>query len=288
MIQSFSGKNAVPLSSASGPNTASGSRQETHKSPLLAVVLCACMLLPTAPDEARPATSKDEIRQILKENPDLVLDILKEHSETVLEIAQQGNMLRRRKSLLAQWEQDAKQKKVVKLEGRSFRGNPNASVTIVAYSDFTCPYCRQSEEVLAQLLKKYEGRIRIAFKVLPKEDPVSITAAKYSTAAFILDPVKGWRFMDVLFNGVEQYEREGEDFIKKTAESLGYDFKKLKAEMNGQAVQQRLDADNKEAEGFGISGTPHFLVNDLVIRGALSRELFEEAVKKALNLTAKD
>ncbi|MDR2801567.1 MAG: thioredoxin domain-containing protein [Desulfovibrio sp.] len=252
-----------------------------------AILAAFSLSLSTAQCAPSSGVTKDEVRQILKENPDLVLDILKDHSETVLEIAQQGNMLRKRKAMLAQWEQDAKQKKIVNLEGRPFRGNPRAPVTIVAYSDFTCPYCRQAEQTLAQLLKKYEGRIRVAFKVLPKEDPVSVTAARYSTAAFILDPAKGWLFLDALFSGIDQYEHEGEDFIKKTTESLGYDFRKLKAEAGGSAVQQRLDADSKEADGFGITGTPHFLVNDLMIRGAVSRDLFEEAVDKALQLAGK-
>jgi protein-disulfide isomerase len=227
------------------------------------------------------------VRRELREHPELVLDILKNNSETVLEIAQQGNMQRRRKALLAQWEQDAKRHKIVKLDDRAFRGKENAPVTMVVYSDFTCPYCRQAEHDVARLLRKYDGKLRITFKALPKEDPVSATAAKFATAAFLLDPVKGWEFHDALFEGADQYEREGEDFLKKTAESLGYDFKKLKSEAGGPTVQQRLDFDGKEADNLGISGTPHFLVNDLMVRGAVGRELFEEAVETALRYTAK-
>lgn len=230
---------------------------------------------------------KAALREILRENPELVLDVLKDNSETVLEIAQQGNMLRKRKNMLAQWELDAKQHKIVNLEGRSFRGKVNAPVTIVAYSDFTCPYCLQAEQILLQLLKKYDGKIRVTFKALPKEDPFSIAAAKFSTAAFILDPVKGWDFFDALFNNITSFEREGDEFLKATAARLGYDFRKLKAESGGAAVQARLDGDRKEADSFGISGTPYFLVDDLMVRGAVAKELFEEAIDMALQLKGK-
>ncbi|MDR2125082.1 MAG: thioredoxin domain-containing protein [Desulfovibrio sp.] len=255
--------------------------------PFASIAPPACGPVLGAQTGAGEVSVREAVRRELHEHPELVLDILKENSETVLEIAQQGNMLRRRKSLLAQWEQDVKQRKIVKLDDRSFRGKADAPVTMVVYSDFTCPYCRQAEYDVSRLLQKYDGKLRMTFKALPKEDPVSATAAKFATAAFLLDPVKGWEFHDALFNGSEQYEREGEEFLKKTAESLGYDFKKLKSAANSPAVRQRLDFDGKEADNLGISGTPHFLINDLMVRGAVGRELFEEAVETALRHAGK-
>ena len=246
---------------------------------LLALFFAA---FPLAASAADADALKEAVRQVLKENPDLVMDVLKDNSEEVLEIAQQGNILRKRKNMLAQWELDAGQRKIVALEDRSFRGDMKAPVTIVAYSDFTCPYCLQAEQVLVQLLKKYKGTIRVTFKALPKDDPYSIAAAKYSTAAFLLDPVKGWDFFDDLFRDVKRYEREGDEFLKEIAANHGYDFKKLKSESGGARVQARLDEDRKEADGFGISGTPYFLVNDLMVRGAIPKDMFEEAVEMAL------
>jgi len=232
----------------------------------------------------KDAALKETLRQVLKENPDLVMDVLKENSEMVLEIAQQGNMLRKRKAMLAQWQQDAKTPKAVNLKNRSFRGSINAPVTIVAYSDFTCPFCRQAEYILVQLLKKYDGKIRVTFKPLPKDDPFSLAAAKYSLAAFRLDAQKGWDFFDLLFKETEKYEREGDEFLKQAATDTGFDFRKLKAEAGSSDVQAMLDADRVEADTFGISGTPHFLVNDLLVRGAVSKDLFEEAITMALEL----
>ena len=242
---------------------------------------------------AHAASSSDEalrasLQRILKEHPELVLDVLKDNSEAVLEIAQQGNMLRKRKAALAQWESDAAQHKDINLDGRAFRGAANAPVTIVAYSDFTCPYCRQAEQTMGQLLKKYEGSIRLTFKALPKDDnALSQASAKYGMAAFMQDSAKGWEFYDALFNNADQYEREGEAFLKATAARVGLDFKKLKAEAGGAKVQERLDIDRAEADKFGISGTPYFIVNDLIVRGAVPKDMFEEAIEMALRLRGK-
>lgn len=227
---------------------------------------------------------KRALRQVLAENPDIVLDVLKNNSEAVLEIAQQGNILRKRKAMLAQWKQDAKSPKTIDLEGRAFRGSMNAPVTIVSYSDFTCPYCRQAEYVIAELLKKYNGKVRVTFKALPKDDAYSLAAAQYATAAFALDAEKGWEFFDALFDGIALFERDAETFLKDTSSRLGYDLKKLKSEAGSPAVQTRLEEDRAEADRFGISGTPYFMVNDLLVRGAVSKDLFEEAIDMALDL----
>lgn len=251
------------------------------------LALLCLSLFPSRVDCAQTGRedTKEAVRRVLKEHPELVLEILKEHSETVLEIAQQGNILRKRKAMLAQWRQDAKTPKDIDLSGRSFRGNKSAPVTMVSYSDFTCPYCRQAEQVIAQLLKKYDGMLRVTFKALPKEnDSYSLAAAQYATAAFMLDPVKGWEFFDALFDGISLFERDAESFLRDTAARFGYDLKRLKAEAGSPAVQQRLEADRREADRLGISGTPYFVVNDLMIRGAVSRDLFEEAVDMALEL----
>ena len=236
---------------------------------------------PAASDEA----FRKELERTLREHPEIVLDILKENSESVLEIAQQGSILRKRKASLAQWESDAQQPKKVNLEGRSFRGAANTPVTIVAYSDFTCPYCRQAEVTIQQLLQKYPTEIRVSFKALPKDDnALSQAAAKFSTAAFLLDPVKGWEFFDIVFDEIEQFERDGEAFVKAAATRVGLDFKKLKSEVGSARVKDRLDADRAEADRLDITGTPYFLVNDLLVRGAVSKDLFEEAIEMALSL----
>ena len=255
---------------------------------LLFLCLCLCAALPL-PAFAQPSQEdlKESLRQLLKENPELVLDILKDNSETVLEIAQQGSALRKRKATRAQWDEDIKKPKKIDIEGRAFLGKTDAPVTIVAYSDFTCTYCRQEEPVLAALLEKYQGKVRYTFKALPKSDPTSTTLAKYATAAFMLDPEKAWKLYEELFRNAEKFESRGEDYIKEVSASLGFDYNKLKAESESSKVKDRLEADGKEADTLGISGTPHFLVNDLVVRGAVDQEFFAEAIEKALEAVSK-
>ena len=255
------------------------------------VITLVASLAPAAKaalSDADKAEVRDVVRQLLRDEPELVLQLLQNNSEAVLEIAQQGNIARKRKLLLAQWQRDATEPKKINLEARDFRGADDAPVTIVAFSDYSCSYCLQSEIVLENLLTRFKGKVRIAFKPLPKEDyPVSLAAAKYSLAAFLQDADKGWRLHDLLFNQIDLMEQGGDAFIKTLAEEIGLDYKKLRADAAGSRVEKILASDRAEADALGITGTPFFLVNDLVIRGALTEELFEEAIKMALELAAK-
>ena len=231
------------------------------------------------------AALKATLSQLFREHPELVLDVLREHSEDVLEIAQQGNMQRKRKALIAQWEQDAQVAKKVNLDGYAFRGSVNAPVTIVAYSDFTCPFCRSAEQVIAQILPKYRNKVRFVFKPLPKEDVlISLAAARYSLAAFMQDSDKGWVFYELIFAGMENLEQDGENFLKATALKAGLDLKRLMADSASARVQAIIAADRVEANTLRISGTPYFLVNNLAVRGALPKEFFEDAIDMALRL----
>ncbi len=238
-----------------------------------------------AADASDEAAIRATLTKVLRENPDLVLNILRDHSEDVLEIAQQGNMQRKRKSLLAQWEQDALTVKKVNTEGHASKGPQNAPVTIVAYSDFTCPFCRSADQVITQLLPKYKNKVRFVFKPLPKEGlPISVAAARYSTAAFLQDSTKAWQFYEMIFAGMESLEQDGENFLKATAAKAGLDLKRLLADASSPKVQASIDADRAEADSMQVPGTPYFLINNLVVRGALPKELFEEAIEMALRI----
>ncbi len=232
------------------------------------------------------AELRNALRELLKKEPDLVLDVLRNNSEVVLETAQEGSNARRRKAALAQWEQDAKTPKKYSAETPAQRGSSKAPVTIVVYSDFTCPYCRQADAVLEELYPVYKDKVRILFKPLPKDDALSMNAARYALAAFLQDKEKGWNYYRALFAGVADLDRDGETFLKALAVREGLDMKRLVADAAGSKVKAQLEADSAEADTLNVPGTPYFLVNDLVVRGYVPKETFALAIDTALKIKA--
>ena len=126
----------------------------------LSLLFACCSLLfvaGTAHAEQIPdAELEVQIRRILQEHPDIVLDILREHSETALDIVQLGADRRRSEALRSQWTEDAKTPKKATLEERPSRGPENAPVTLVAQAvSGGCTLCLQA---VAQFRNRYSGR----------------------------------------------------------------------------------------------------------------------------------
>ncbi len=237
--------------------------------------------------EAAPVQITDEnlaqmLEKLLQERPDLVMDVLRNNSEAVLDIAQQGSNMRRQRSLEAQWSQEMKTTKSVKLDGRPVLGPKNAKVRIVAFSDFTCHFCQQASGTVSAILKEYGKDVSLVFKNLPLDDkgPASI-ASKYFLAIAQQSEEKAWKFHDALFAGRDKLVTDGEAFLKTTAQDLGVDMKRLAKDVHSKKVSDIMAEDQQDAQKLGVEGTPYFLVNDLVVRGALPPDLFKKAIDMA-------
>ncbi|MEG2139511.1 MAG: thioredoxin domain-containing protein [Bilophila sp.] len=241
-----------------------------------------------APATISAETFNNMLREALRKDPDLLLEILRSNSESVLDIAQEGSNQRRRKALLTQWKSELNQSKAVELKGRPLRGATDAAVTIVAFSDFTCPYCQQGAVTVQKLLSDYNGKIKYVFKHFPLEgEGVARLAAEYHAAAGLQGNDKSWQYYDMLFSRRAELLKDGESALIKAAKDIGLDTRRLATDVKSKAVREMVTADMAEAAKLGVQGTPYFLVNNLVVRGALSPELFSEAINMALQATGK-
>ena len=109
-------------------------------------------------------------------------------------------------------------------------------------------------------------------------------AAQWMEAAALQSPEKAWQFHDALFTNQDKL---GVDFFKETAKSLGLDVAKCEADAEGKVVKARIAADMEEAQKFGFSGTPGFLLNGIPVKGAYPITYFEEIIKRLESAKAK-
>ncbi len=223
------------------------------------------------------------LKKILADNPNIILDVLRQNSEAVLDIAQQGSNLRRKHNLESQWREDMKKDKKVRLKDRPVLGAKDAHVQIVAFSDFTCHFCEQASKNVEALMKDYPNDLALVFKHLPLDEkgPGGLASA-YFVAIGMQDQKKAWDFYKTMFANRERLLSEGEPFVKSTAQDLGVDMKKLQKDLQGSKLKAIMAEDQEDAQKLGVEGTPYFLVNNLVIRGALPRELFKAAIDMSL------
>lgn len=222
------------------------------------------------------------LEKLLQERPDLILEVLRNNSEAVLDIAQQGSNLRRKHNLESQWREDMKKEKAVRLADRPVLGNPDAKVKIIAFSDFSCHFCEQASKNVDQLRKEFGDDVALVFKHLPLDEkgPGGVASA-YFVAIAMQDEAKAWQFYDKMYASRDRLLAEGESFIKKSAQELGLDMKKLQKDLQGRRVREILAQDQEDGQKLGVEGTPYFLVNNLVVRGAVPIDIFRSAVEMA-------
>ena len=118
---------------------------------------------------------------------------------------------------------------------------------------------------------------------MPLDDkgPAGIAAA-YFVAVSQQSEEKAWLFYKALFADRDKLIADGEAFLKKTAEGLNVDMKRLAKDVRSKKVADILAEDQQDAQKLNIEGTPYFLVNNLIVRGALPLDLFKDAVDMAL------
>ncbi|HKX08592.1 MAG TPA: DsbA family protein [Stellaceae bacterium] len=156
-------------------------------------------------------------------------------------------------------------------------GNPAGDVTIVEFFDYRCPYCKQVEPSLEALLKE-DPRIRVVYKEFPILGPESLIASRVSLAALKQSPQKYARLHTALMN------LKGElspDVILKTAESVGLDVTKIKADMNGRDIEALIKRNYDLADALKISGTPAFIIGTAMSPGAVDLATFRKMVADA-------
>ncbi len=166
---------------------------------------------------------------------------------------------------------------------RAVLGNPAAPVTIVEYSDFQCPYCREERDVLVRLMTEYGDSVRLVVKHTPLTGhPVAMPAALMYEAIARQDPLAAYRFYDNLFANQGRLDAEGEPYLAVAARAAGADPAQAGRDAASADVRAIVEADLAEGQRFGFTGTPGFLVNGVALQGAHPIGDFERIINRHL------
>lgn len=227
-----------------------------------------------------PAVLKEAIREVLKENPDLILDILREKKIELFEIVDQGVAAKRQLDSKRQLEAELKNPFQPAIDStRPMLGEKNAPIIIVEYSDFQCSYCVRGAQTMKELLRRHPGKIRVMFKHMPLQN-FARREAQYFEALARQDHALAWKFHDRAFAEQKKVATEKEKAMQEIVAALGADRDRLARDLEKKEIADRIDADMKEAQRFGLRGTPMFLINGVSVRGAAPIEEFERVMQR--------
>lgn len=164
----------------------------------------------------------------------------------------------------------------INAEGPS-RGPRDAAVTIVEFSDFQCPYCKQAAISLKPLIESYGSNVRLVFKQMPL--PIHADAFKAAQASVCAgEQGKFWEFHDILFSSGELSEQA----LKKYALNLGLRTNEFNTCLSSETSAAIVRRDMQEAMRADVQGTPTYFVNGRIMRGMRNVDDFKQVIDQAL------
>lgn len=161
------------------------------------------------------------------------------------------------------------------------RGNPWAPVIIVEFADFQCPFCRQAQPTLRDLLAKYKGRVSLGFRDFPLRGihAQGQLAAKASRCAG--EQGKFWEYHDLLFANPDKLKRDG---LVEHARSLKLDEKQFDSCLSSGKYEARIEEDLQEGIRAGVAGTPGFFINGSFLNGIQPEAAFDGMIQAEMGV----
>ena len=158
-------------------------------------------------------------------------------------------------------------------------GPADAKVTIVEFFDYNCGYCKRATPWIEEAVEKYGSDVRVVFKELPILDDRTRTSRLASRAALAAN--KQGKYQEMHF-ALMNHTRLTGDIIRKTAEDVGLDMNRYKADLADPTIDQHINDTLQLANRLpALTGTPFFVVGGEYISGADTARL-EQLVEAQL------
>jgi protein-disulfide isomerase len=173
----------------------------------------------------------------------------------------------------------------INIKDEPFRGNKDAKVTIVEYSDFQCPFCAKGYTTLEQqVLKDYGDKVKFVFKDYPLPfhpwaEPAAIAAEcakQQKVDAF-------WKMYHGFFDNQKDVNPTNvKDKAWEFVSDQGLDKAKFDDCYDNKKTQPGVKADVAEGQSVGVTGTPSFVINGRLLVGAQPYEQFKAVIDDEL------
>lgn len=170
------------------------------------------------------------------------------------------------------------------------RGNKNAELTWIEYSDYECPFCKRFHPSMLKMMQEYQGKIKWAYRHFPLS--FHANAQKEAEAADCAAELGGndafWKYSDLIF---ERTKTNGTGFaldaLVPLAKEIGLNEKKFKGCLDSGKYAQHVADDMSGGQAAGVNGTPgSFLIGKdgkaQLISGALPYEQIKAVIDAAL------
>jgi protein-disulfide isomerase len=162
----------------------------------------------------------------------------------------------------------------VPIAGAPSRGPASATVTIVAFEDFHCPFCARAQATLEELERRYPDDVRVVFHHRVVHESAWLPAEAAVAAA---RQGRFWEMHDALFANIGgTRDREG---VEGAARAAGLDLARFERDLDDPSARAAVAADDALGSQLGVDATPTFFVNGRELRGAQPIDVFVARVE---------
>ena len=170
----------------------------------------------------------------------------------------------------------------VSTAGRPARGPDKAPITIIAFSDYQCPYCKRAHTTVEQVMKTYGDKVKLVYRDYPlpfheNARPAALAAACANAQG------KFWEYHQKLWAASDLSTEK----LKAMAGEVGMDQKKFDECLAKQEFKAVIDKDIADGAAVGVTGTPAFFINGRMLSGAQPFERFKEVIDEELARSSK-
>jgi len=153
-------------------------------------------------------------------------------------------------------------------------GNPKGDVTIVAFEDYNCPFCKKADPALQKLVKD-DGRIRLVYKDWPILSKTSVYAAIVALGAKYQGKYEVLHRAFMAIHG-----RADNAMIDAAVRRSGVDIARLNKDLaaHSKEIHALIRRNDAQATGMGFQGTPVFLIGPYKVAAALDYAGFKKVV----------
>jgi protein-disulfide isomerase len=158
------------------------------------------------------------------------------------------------------------------------RGSAEASLTLLEYGDYECPYCGAAYPIVKEIERILGDDLRSVFRNFPLSEihPHAFQAAEAAEAAAAQGHF--WEMHDRLYENQRQL---GEQDLLSHAEVLGLDVARLESDLGEHAYEAHIRNDFLSGVRSGVNGTPTFFINGVRHNGSYDLDTLLGALRAA-------
>ncbi len=167
-------------------------------------------------------------------------------------------------------------------------GNPQATTTLVEYSDFQCQACGFYYPLVKKLSQDFKNDLRIVYRHFPLRLTHQNAEASAIAAEAAGAQAKFWAMHDKLFENQKIWSEQLDPTpsFNSYAQALGLNLEKFKADLNSKAIKDKIEKDFQSGVRSGVDSTPTFFLNGRKIINPPSYDEFAQLIRASFATAA--